>query len=157
MIIQLIARSKHWAPRQWQQLREKVLGWTKPVNYSLAVGALRDLPCQKTDLMLENALLRQQLIVLQRQVKRPDLSGWDRVLMVLLSSKVKTWKQALLIIQPETILRWHRELFKWVWRRKSKPRGHRHPLSAVLIALIKQLVIENRLWGAERIRGELLK
>lgn len=157
MIIQLITRFKAWPQRQWQQVQEKVLGWTKPRNGGLVVGALQDLPRSKTDLMLENALLRQQLIVLKRQVRRPALTGQDRVLMTWLSSRLATWKQAMLIIQPDTILRWHRELFKWVWRRKSKPKGHRHPLPAALIALIKQLVVENRLWGAERIRGELLK
>src|SRR5258708_25973505 len=114
MISQLIARAKQWAGRQWQQLREKVLGWTQPVNYSLVVGVLQDLPRQKTDLLLENALLRQQLMVLQRQVRRPTLSGWDRVLMVVLSSKVQSWKQALVIIQPDTRLRWHRQVFNAV-------------------------------------------
>jgi putative transposase len=108
-------------------------------------------------LMLENMLLRQQLIVLQRQVQRPAFKNRDRLLFVLLASQLRTWKQALLIVQPETLLRWHRDLFKWVWRRKSKSTGHRRPLPAPLIGLIKRLVTENRLWGAERIRGELLK
>jgi hypothetical protein len=107
--------------------------------------------------MLENALLRQQLMVLKRQVKRPALSGWDRLLLVWLASRVQTWKPTGLIVQPETILRWHRDLFQWLWRRKSKPKAHRQPLSAALVALIKRLVRENRLWGAERIRDELLK
>src|SRR5258708_633408 len=136
MISQLIARAKQWAGRQGQPLRERGLGWTQPVNYSPVVGLLQELRRQKTDLLLENALLRQQLIVLQRQVRRPTLSGWDRVLMVVLSSKVQSWKQALVIIQPETVLRWHRELFKWVWRREAKPRGHRLPVSAAPIRLI---------------------
>lgn len=74
-----------------------------------------------------------------------------------LASRVQTWKPTGLIVQPETILRWHRDLFQWLWRRKSKPKAHRQPLSAALVALIKRLVRENRLWGAERIRGELLK
>jgi putative transposase len=157
MIVQLIARFKQWARVQWQRVQQAVLSWTKPVNSTLVVGVLQDLPRRKADLMLENALLRQQLIVLERQVKRPALKGRDRLLMVLLASKLRTWKQTVLIIQPDTILRWHRELFKWVWRRKSKSRGHRHPLQAALVALIKRMVVENRLWGAERIRGELLK
>src|SRR3954467_15489861 len=104
----------------------------KTGDHSLVVGALQDLPRNKTDLMLENALLRQQLIVLKRKAKRPGLNGRDRLLMVLLSSKLQSWKQAVLIIQPDTILRWHRELFRWAWRRKSKPKGHRRPLAAVL-------------------------
>ena len=70
--------------------------------------------------MLENALLRQQLIVLDRQVKRPRLSWRERGIMVLLASKLRNWKGALLIVQPDTVVRWHRDLFRLVWRRKSK-------------------------------------
>jgi transposase InsO family protein len=121
------------------------------------VGVISDLPRGRTELILENMLLRQQLIVLQRQLKRSVSKGQDRLSFVLLASRLRTWKQALLIVQPDTLLRWHRDLFKWVWRRKSKSSGHRRPLPAPLIALIKRLVIANRLWGAERIRGELLK
>jgi hypothetical protein len=66
-------------------------------------------------------LLRQQLILLKRQVKRPALSWRDRMLLVLLASKLPTWKQVLVIVQPETVLRWHRDLFRRVWRRKSRP------------------------------------
>ena len=109
--------------------------------------------------MLENAILRQQLIVLKRQVKNPPLTTRDRVLFVLLASKLRSWKHALVIVQPDTLLRWHRELLRWVWRRKSRPRrtGGRPPLSENIVALIKQMAQENRSWGAKRIRGELLK
>jgi putative transposase len=112
----------------------------------------------KADLLLENALLRQQLIVIERQVKRPKLTWRDRAWLVLLSSRVKNWKNALLIVKPETILRWHRDLFRWVWKRKSDNvhRGRR-ALSRDKVALIRQLATENITWGAERIRGELLK
>jgi putative transposase len=157
MISHLITRFKAWARRQWRLMQDKVLSWTKPGSTGLVAGSLQDLPRGRTELMLENALLRQQLLVLKRQVKRPAPTRWDRLLMVWLASRVPTWQQTVLIVQPETILRWHRDLFKWVWRRKSKPKGHRQPLSAALVALIKQMVVENRLWGAERIRGELLK
>src|SRR4051812_3544355 len=108
MISQRITRFKAWTQRRWQQVQDKVLGWTKPDNRGLVVGSLQDLPRSKTELMLENALLRQQLTVLKRQVKRPALTGRDRRLLVWLASRVPTWKQAVLIIQPETILRWHR-------------------------------------------------
>jgi len=63
----------------------------------------------------------------------------------------------LLIIQPATLLRWHRELFKWIGQRKSKPTGGKEPLSAAVSALIQHMVTENRLWGVKWIRGELLK
>ena len=64
-----------------------------------------DLTRSKSELMLENALLRQQLIVLQRQVKRPALTWRDRALFVMLVSKLRSWKEALLIVQPATLLR----------------------------------------------------
>ena len=104
--------------------------WTKPITSSLPLGTLADLGRSKSELIAENALLRQQLIVLRRQVKRPAFTRTDRILLVLLARLVRTWNQALLIVQPDTLLRWHRGLFRLYW---------------------------NRLWGAERIRGELLK
>ena len=119
--------------------------------------------------MLENALLRQQPVVLQRQEKRPALMWRDRTVMVLLASKLRSWKEALLIVQPDTLLRWHRELFRRIWRHKSRSKGKpgRKPLTEEDVALIKRLAKENRSWGAEplvlwpkdtgRIRGELLK
>ena len=118
-----------------------------------------DLTRTKSELVLENALLRQQLIVLERQVKRPTLTWRDRALFVLLASKLRTWKEALVIVQPDTLLRWHRELFRRLWRRKSKPQQKRGrpPLTSNLVALIKRIARENLSWGAERIRGELLK
>jgi hypothetical protein len=122
-------------------------------------GIVADGTRSKTELMLENALLRQQLIVLKRQVKRPRLSWRERGIMVLLASRLRGWKEALLIVQPDTVLRWHREWFRWLWRRKSTPktRGGRRPLSGPIVQLIRRMARENPLWGAERIRGELLK
>jgi putative transposase len=78
------------------------------------VGTVADVTRSRRDLIVENALLRQQLLVLQRQVKRPNLSWRERALIVGLASRVGTWKSALLIVKPETVLRWHRELFRWV-------------------------------------------
>jgi len=118
-----------------------------------------DLTRTKTELVLENALLRQQIVVLQRQVKRPKLTWWERAWLVCLASRSMDWKSALLIVKPETLLRWHRDLFRFVWKHKSKPRkaGGRPTLSKDKITLIRQMAGENLLWGAERIRGELLK
>jgi len=70
---------------------------------------------------------------------------------------VGTWKQALFIVQPETLLRWHRQGFRLFWRQKSKPKSTQAKAEAQTIALIKEMAKNNRLWGAERIRGELLK
>jgi putative transposase len=82
-----------------------------------------DLTRSKSELVFENVLLRQQLIVLQRQVKRPILTWRDRALFVLIASKLPGWKTALMIVQPDTLLRWHRDLFRRVWRRRSRRKG----------------------------------
>jgi len=133
--------------------------WTKPDNQSLALNAVLDLSRSKSDVVFENALLRQQLIVLQRHVKRPSLTWRDRTLFVLIASKLPSWKTALMIVQPDTLLRWHRDLFRRVWRRRSRRTGKkgREPLADDIVTLIKNMAKDNRTWGAERIRGELLK
>src|SRR5215467_9893733 len=124
--------------------------WTKPLGTSLPLATLTDLGRSKSELIAENALLRHQLIVLRRQVKRPACTKTDRLLLILLTRLVRTWKQALFIVQPDTLLRWHRELFRLYWKRKPR-------VAAETIALIREMARKNRLWGAERIRGELLK
>jgi putative transposase len=138
-------------------LQHGFLRWTRPVNTSLLFGTLDDLAREKSELVAENALLRQQLIILRRQVKRPACRKSDRILLLLLARMLRTWKQALFIVQPETLLRWHRELFRLFWKRKSKADARQPKLSPETIALIKEMARNNRLWGAERIRGELLK
>ena len=135
-------------------LKERIKHWTKPASSVLIVGILSDLTRSHTDLVVENALLRQQLIVLQRQIKQPQLSNPDRFRLVFLSHFTAFWKQALHIVQPDTLLRWHRELFQFYWRRKSQGKSK---ISPETIALIQEMAKENQLWGAERIRGELLK
>jgi putative transposase len=105
----------------------------------------------------EPDILRQQLIVLARSSKRPRISRSDRALLVLLASRVRAWRQALLIVQLATLLRWHRAGFRLVWRWRSTPRSRQPRVSPETVDLIQRLARENRLWGAERIRGELLK
>src|SRR5262245_9895197 len=102
---------------------------TKPSTSSQVLETAHDLLRSKAEFVAENALLREQVILLKRSVKQLKLTRQDRRLMVLLSSKLPHWKQAVLIIQPDTLLRWHRELFKWVWRRKSRHAGGKEPLS----------------------------
>jgi DNA-directed RNA polymerase specialized sigma54-like protein len=70
---------------------------------------------------------------------------------------VRTWKQALFLVQPETLLGWQRELFRLFWKHKSKAHSSKPRLSSEIITLIQEMAANNRLWGAERIRGELLK
>jgi transposase InsO family protein len=131
--------------------------WTEPKTASVAVGALADLTRSRSDLVAENALLRQQLIVLRRQVKRPQLTHGDRIRLVLLARLTRYWQNALHIVQPDTLLRWHRALFRLYWRRKSRNRKRQPRIPQETIDLIKELAGANRLWGAERIHGELLK
>jgi transposase InsO family protein len=132
---------------------------TRPASANMVTGTLADLPRSRTELLAENALLRQQLIVLHRRTKTPRLTWRARLSLLFLARWVPNWKQVLQIIKPETLLRWHREGFRLFWKWKSRVPVRTQPqrLAAETIALIEQMARENRLWGAERIRGELLK
>jgi putative transposase len=141
----------------FQSLHYRFIDWTKPATTSLLVGTLTDFARSKSELMAENALLRQQLIILRRHVKRPTFTKTDRLLLVLLVKAVRTWKHALFIVQPATLLRWHRQGFRLYWKYKSRAVASIPKISVEAVALIKQMARDNRLWGAERIRGELLK
>jgi putative transposase len=157
----MLRRCLAWLCQRLQRgvdvLRTRVSRWTKPRPVALAAGLAADLTRSRGDLLRENALLRQQVIVLSRTAKRPRFTRWDRGLLVLLASRLRTWAGALLIVQPETVLRWHRQGFRLFWRRKSAPRSRPSPLATGTIELIRQMARDNPLWGAERIRGELLK
>ena len=131
--------------------------WAKPVNPSPILGVFSYLTRSRTNLVIENALLCQQLIVLNHQLRRPQFTNHDRFLLILLARCTRFWQQALHIVQPDTLLRWHRELFRFYWRHKSKSRQKQPKISPETIALIRKMAEENHLWGAERIRGELLK
>jgi putative transposase len=125
---------------------------------NILAGAAHDAVRPRSELIAENALLRQQLIVLRRKNKRPAFSDGDRIVMVLLARLDRAWRDALHLVKPDTLLRWHRDLFKLIWRRKSRS-GRSQPkrLSKDNIELIMTMARDNALWGAERIRGELLK
>jgi hypothetical protein len=86
-------------------LSSRFARWTKPLRASLPLATLTDLGKSKSELIAENALLRQQLLVLRRQVKRPAFTRTDRILLVLLARVVRIWQQALLIVQPDTLRR----------------------------------------------------
>ncbi len=140
-------------------LRRRLLVATRPTTAPLVVGTLADLARSKPALVAENVLLRHQLAILRRSVKRPRCTPADRALLVVLASRVRVWRSALLIVQPDTLLRWHRQLFRVYWHRRSRAAApaHRPPLAPETVALIREMARANRLWGAERIRGELLK
>jgi transposase InsO family protein len=111
----------------------------------------------KLRLEAENAVLRHQLVVLRRQLKgRVRLTNDDRWFFVQLYRWFPSILPVLMIIRPETLVRWHRAGFRRYWRWKSRRRG-RPPIDTELRVLIRRMSIENPLWGAPRIHGELLK
>jgi putative transposase len=91
-----------------KKLEVRVKAWTKPATDSLLGGTAADLVKSKEQLIMENAFLRQQVIVLKRQVARPQVTTKERHLLVLLASRVRDWKNALLIVKPDTLLGWHK-------------------------------------------------
>src|ERR1700746_3705377 len=112
----------------------------------------------KVRLEAENAVLRHQLIVLRRRLHgRVRLTNHDRWFLIQLYRWFPSILQALTIIRPETLLRWHRTGFRFYWRWKSRPLGGRAPIDIELRVLIRRMSLENPLWGAPRINGELLK
>src|ERR1700716_4023683 len=112
----------------------------------------------KSRLEAENAVLRHQLIVLRRKMRgRPRLTNNDRWFFIQLYRWFPSILQVLTIIRPETLVRWHRAGFRCYWRWKSLRRGGRPQVDTELRVLIRRMSIENPLWGAPRIHGELLK
>jgi putative transposase len=126
----------------------------RPAPMVTALG--RDLFRTHDELVVENVALRQQLIVAARKVKRTDFRPWERGLMV--TNILPRWRDAVLLVRPETVIRWHREGFRLLWKHRSKATTLREwRLAPDTIELIRRIAIDNRTWGAERIRGELLK
>src|SRR6478736_2500322 len=112
----------------------------------------------KSRLEAENAALRQQLTVLQRKVRgRVQFTNSDRLFFIQLYRWFPAILKAMTIIRPETLVRWHRAGFRRYWRWKSRNLRGRPRIDASLRALIRLMSIENVLWGAPRIHGELLK
>src|SRR6266704_1446098 len=114
----------------------------------------------RQDLVLENLLLRHQLAVLTRPTRtrpRARLHTWDKLLWVLARRFYAGWREHLAFVTPDTVVRWHRQGWRLFWRWKSYSRGGWPHLSAQLQGLIATISRDNRRWGTERIRGELLK
>jgi transposase InsO family protein len=112
----------------------------------------------KLRLEAENAVLRHQLIVLRRSLHgRVRLTNHDRWFLIQLYRWFPSILQVLTIIRPETLVRWHRAGFRCYWRWKSRRLGGRPPIDTELRVLIRRMSVENPLWGAPRIHGELLK
>src|SRR6478752_3894831 len=111
----------------------------------------------KSRLEAENAALRHQLIILRRKVPgRVRLTNNDRWFFIQLYRSFPSILQVLTIIRPETLVRWHRAGFRCYWRWKSRSLGGRPSIETDLRVLIQRMSVENPLWGAPRIHGELL-
>jgi putative transposase len=117
---------------------------------------LRLLLLPRSQLVLENLALRQQLAVWSRQRPRPRLYRCDRLFWICLSKFWSGWRSALVVVQPETVIRWHQQGFRLWWRWKSRAkRVGRPPLDTEVRTLIARMARENRTWGAPRIQAEL--
>jgi transposase InsO family protein len=115
-------------------------------------GVLRN----RTELAAENLALRQQLAILQHKSKTPRLRKRDRIFWAILSRIWTGWRSALLIVQPDTVVRWHREGFRLFWRWKSRTgKVGRPKIKAEIRNLIRRMSRENPLWGTPRIQSEL--
>ncbi len=111
----------------------------------------------RTQLQLENLFLRKQLEILCRPPKRVSIKKSDRVFFSLTKRLLNNWRNNLVIVKPETVIKWHRQGFKLFWKIKSKQKGGRQKVDIEVRKMIIQLAEENRLWGIPRIHGELLK
>src|SRR5215467_5358349 len=122
------------------------------------LAATRDCFRGRASLQIEVMALRHQLHVLERSVKRPKLTASDRFFWACLAATWRSWRSALIMVQPETVIGWHRKGFGWFWAwkvRHGKP--GRPAVPQEVRAWIRKMSRENALWGAPRIHGELLK
>jgi len=123
----------------------------------LCFGLLVRLFRGRRSLLLENLALRQQLVGLKRRHPRPSLDLFDKLFWVIARRVWSAWKRSLIIVTPETIVRWHRTGFCMYWRLISRVRRQvgRRPTPKKVRELIFRMVAENPTWGAPRIHGEL--
>ena len=121
------------------------------------IAAARVFFRSRADIALEVLALRQQIAVLKRKRPRPRLSPLDRLFWTVLRTTWSHWRDALVIVKPETVVGWHRAGFRLYWRWTSRGRGGRPRITPERRALIRRLAQENTGWGAPRIHGELQK
>ena len=127
------------------------MGWLK-IGFFLLRGCI----VPRIILVGENVALRQQVYVLQRSIKRPHLRPGNRIFWVWLARLWKNWRSCLMIVQPDTVIRWHRQGFRLFWRwRSTRRKAGRPPLDKQIRDLIGQMSRENPTWGAPRIQAEL--
>ena len=124
--------------------------------FRLWLSATRLLPRERRDLVLENLALRHQLAVYQRSPRRPDLATHDRRFWSTLARGWSDWRGAASLVQPDTVVRWHRTAWRryWTWKSRRRRPGRRR-IAPEVRELILRMARENRTWGAVRIVGEL--
>ncbi|MFT4540908.1 MAG: putative transposase [Planctomycetota bacterium] len=121
------------------------------IDLFLIVNLLHLAAKDRTQLVLENIALRHQLAVYKRSVNRPNIKDGDRIFWLTVMRMLKEWRNALVFVQPATVIKWHRKGFKHYWRRKSRSKPGRPPISMEIILLIRRMSQENVTWGAPRI------
>jgi putative transposase len=122
------------------------------------LATLRSVLRVRTELALENLALRQQLAALHWSTPLPRLRPVDRAFWLLLSRIWSRWADALILVKPDTVVRWHRAGFRLFWKWKSRSRAPaKDDVSAEVKQLIRRMAESNVTWGAPRIHGELLK
>lgn len=120
------------------------------------LALISSLVTDRSRLALENVALRQQIVVLKRSVKRARIEDSDRIFWILMRRLLDTWRDTLMIVEPETVIAWHRKGWRYYWGRKSKQgKSGRPPIDSEIIELIRRMSKENVTWGAPRIRSEL--
>jgi putative transposase len=129
-----------------------MLDWV-PLPVGVMLASLK----HRRALIMENLLLRQQLTVALRTRRRPRVWWHDRLFWVVARRLVTDWRRHLVLVRPETVLRWHRQGWRLLWWWRSRRPTGRPRLTQEVRDLIRRRSEENRLWGMERIRGELLK
>lgn len=153
MNLTTISRVGAWfrrlATRAWDRLRPHA-------GVGEIAGIAADACRTRRDLIVQNAMMRHQINILRRSVRRPKLGVLDRFKLLLGANLLPAGRKAVTIVQPETLLRWHRAGFRLFCHAKAPPRNG-SPLAPETIDRIRDMAKRDRLWGAERIRGELLK
>ena len=119
------------------------------------VVLLRLLIEDRQQLALENVALRHQLAVLKRSVTRPKIQDSDRMFWILMKRMLADWRDAVHFVKPDTVVAWHRKGFRYYWKRKSRAKPGRPPISMAVIYLIRRMSQENTTWGAPKIAAEL--
>ena len=142
----------------WPEAPNRAMNWPMRDLLNLIRWMLLGLFRSRTWLEAENLALRHQLNVLHRRSpKRPVFSNFDRVIFVCLYRIAPRILDAVSIVEPETVIRWHRAGLRSLWRWKSRRRAGRPQVSFEVRRLIRDMSLANPLWGAPRIHGELLK